>query len=106
MDPLGDGLYEGRGALRANVAAVRWESERAVLNLWQPQYEDVLLHDRGLDDNRLAEKLLERLAFAEADWPDDRAEADRRTHSALADLEALGVTVERPDDAAALRRPF
>ena len=86
-----EALYE------RTLRAVRWESERAVLNLWQPQYEDVLLHDRGLDDNLRIEKLLERLAFAEADWPGDRAEADRRTHSALAGLEALGVTVERTE---------
>lgn len=79
------------------LRAVRWESERAVLNLWQPQYEEALLHDRGLDDNRRVEKLLERLAFAEADWP-DAAEADRHTHAALAGLAALGVTVEHRHD--------
>ncbi len=80
-----EALYE------RTLRAARWDSDQAVLNLWQPQYEDPLIHDRGVAENRRVEKLLERLAFAEADWPDDPAEADERTRAALAGLEALGV---------------
>ncbi len=98
-------IHAGMDAQTAEVLyertlrAVRWESERAVLSLWQSQYEEALLRDRSLDDNRRVEKLIERLAFAESDWPDDHAEVDRRTQSALAGLEALGVTVEHRHDA-------
>jgi len=96
-------VHEGMDAETAEslyertLRAVRWDSERAVLNLWQSQYEDDLLRGRSLEENRRAEKLLERLAFAEADSPDNHAEADRRTRAALAGLKALGVTVERRD---------
>ncbi|MEK6374407.1 MAG: radical SAM protein [Acidobacteriota bacterium] len=84
--PAADALYE------RTLRAARWDSEHAVLNLWQPQYEEPLIHDRGVAENRRLEKLLERLAFAEADWSDDPSEADSRTRATLASLEALGVT--------------
>ena len=93
-----EALYE------RTLRAVRWESEDAVLHLWQPQYEDALLPDGGHDKNQRVEKLLERLAFAETDWADDPVEADRRSRSALAGLEGLGVTLEARQDVGARRR--
>jgi hypothetical protein len=75
------------------LRAVRWGNAKAVINLWQPQFESPLLRGRSLEDNLMAEKCLERLAFADIDPPSGQSSAADRRAASLAGLRSLGVEV-------------
>lgn len=69
---------------------VRQVNDRAVLNLWQHDYQTRLMPRRDLPTNLAAEKCVERMAMAPVDFPDlDQAAAAIRDN--LDRLRELGV---------------
>ncbi|ACY13860.1 B12-binding domain-containing radical SAM protein [Haliangium ochraceum] len=70
---------------------VRWKNENAVAVQWQLPYQLPLVPGLELRDNYRVEKLLERLAFAPKDFPDDAARLTTETNAALRELEKFGV---------------
>lgn len=85
------------------LTEVRWKSENALLQLWQPFYERPFVPHLDLPTNRRIEKLIERIAFVAKDMGTGES-GEARCRSLLAELEALGVDaggdatpiVERP----------
>ncbi len=95
---------ETAGALRERtMREVRWQSEHAVLHLWQNAYSRPLVPEFDLARNERVEKLVERLAFAVKDLGEGAAAADQ-CQQLLANLDDMGIVMREapmPDYAGA-----
>jgi hypothetical protein len=72
------------------LRAVRWNSDRALLQQWQSDYQRPLVPEADVTTNQRIEKLIERLAFAPKDLGDG-ATASTKCHALIEELGALGV---------------
>lgn len=72
---------------------VRWKNDHAIARLWQHDYESPLLPDRSLAENKVVEKLVDRLGMLSADITDP-AEAASRQADLLSRLAHHGVVAE------------
>lgn len=75
---------------------VRWKNDRAIARVWQHDYESPLLPHRSAADNKVVEKLVDRLGMVSADFT-DAAEATRRRDGVLTSLSRFGVRAEAGD---------
>ncbi len=73
------------------LLAARWQSDRAVHDLWQPAFMRPFMPGISQPANLRLEKALERLAYLVKDLGQDEAAA-ARCRGLLAELESLGVS--------------
>lgn len=74
---------------------VRWDSEQALLQLWQSDYQRPFVPEADVATNQRIEKLLERLAFTPRDFGAG-ATASRTCHALMDELTSLGVVEHIP----------
>lgn len=75
---------------RKTVDEARWNNEKGVLSLWQAKYENPLIPELSMQTNRRIEKLIERLAFLERDFKDEKL-ARERYDSIMKELNSYGI---------------
>lgn len=81
---------------------VRWKNENAVAVQWQLPYQLPLIPELGLRENYRLEKLLERLAYAPKDFPDDPERVVAETDAAVRELGQAGIYIaDRPAESTA-----
>ena len=101
---IGMDVHTARELNHSTLDLVRRVNDRAVLRLWQPEYQHLLMPQLGRVENIAVEKAVERIGLTPRDYP-DATEAVPYIRKQLDVLARYGVTLY-PDTSAFTDKPL
>lgn len=94
---IGMDVHEARRLNHSTLDLTRRKNDRAVLRLWQAEYQHLLLPQLGREENIRIEKAVERIAMTPRDFPNS-LEGVRYIDDQLDVLRRHGVRLRAPGE--------